>query len=130
MAGPIVVDLSQVVRLASNLSAAGPEIAAAIRPVMAKAGVQMKAKGKAEASSIQGGRVAAAWSYETKGGAHDITVEAGPREGGAGSLAFFYYGNSKIGPRLPDPVHIVEEEATVAAQFLESAASRAIRALR
>lgn len=129
MAGPVIIDVSQVSRLASNLSAAGPAIGAAVRPVMSKAGLEMKRKGKAEASRIQGGRVAAAWSYDTKGGANQITVEAGPREGGAGSLAFFYYGNSKISPRLPDPVHIVEEEATVAARYLETAASRAIRAL-
>lgn len=128
MAG-IVIDLSQVARLASNLSAAGPAIGSAVSPVMAKAGLEMKRKGKAEASAIQGGRVAAAWSYETKGGANQITVEAGPREGGAGSLAFFYFGNSKIGPRLPDPVHIVEEESEVTARYLEIAASRAIRAL-
>lgn len=128
MAG-IVIDLSQVARLASNLSAAGPAVTAAVRPVMSKAGLEMKRKGKAEASAIQGGRVAAAWSYETKGGVSEITVEVGPREGGAGSLAFFYFGNSKIGPRLPDPVHLVEEEATVAARFIQTAASRAIRAL-
>jgi len=129
MAGPIVIDVSQVAALARNLTAAGPAIHAAVAPVMAKAGLEMKRKGKAEASAIQGGRVAAAWSYDTTNHAGDITVEAGPREGGAGSLAFFYYGNSKIGPRLPDPVHIVEEEATVTARFLETAATRAIRAL-
>lgn len=129
MPGMVTIDVSQVIALSRNMSAAGPAIGAAVRPVMSKAGLEMKRKGKAEASSIQGGRIAAAWSYETKGGANEITVEAGPREGGAGSLAFFYYGNSKIGPRLPDPVHIVEEEAEVTARYLSTAAANAIRAL-
>lgn len=121
------IDVSEVVRLATDLAAGSERLPAEVKPVMARAGFNMKAQGRREAAGIQGGRIAAAWSYETRSAATSISVLAGPREGGAGSLAFFYYGNSKIGPRLPDPVGLLESEAERTVEQLGLAAQRAFR---
>lgn len=127
MAEGITFEASQLVTLGRDLTAAGPAIRTAIRPVMSKAGLEMKRKGQAEAAGVQRGRISATWSYDVKSSADGAAVEVGPREGGAGSLAFFYFGNSKIGPRLPDPVHLAEEEATVTAEFLLAAVARVLQ---
>lgn len=123
----IVIDVSEIARLATNLTQAGPRTVAAVQPVMARAGMNMKRQGQAEARGIQDGRVAAAWSYDTTTTVAGVRVEAGPRTGGAGSLAFFYFGNSKIGPRLPDPIGLLNAEAGRTAQFLGAAVEATFR---
>lgn len=126
----IVIDASEVARLARDITTTGKTIPQAIRPVMEKAGVQIKAKGKEEASGRKHApRLGAAWSYDIKQTPLSTEITAGPRTGAAGSLAFYYFGNSKIGPSLPDPVHIVEEEADVVAAWLAEVGTQALRML-
>lgn len=122
---PTIIDVSQVVDQARRLAASATEVTTAVRPVISRAGMNMKRQGAAEAQGVQGGRISAAWGYDVKDGG--LAVEAGPAEGGAGSLAFFYFGNSKIGPRLPDPVGLLNQEAARTVPFLVEAAVRAMR---
>jgi len=131
MALPGGIDMAQLDALARDLATASQTVPVTIRPVMSKAGLKMKQKGAAEARGHKHApRLPAAWSYDIKQSDwRQSVVEVGPREGGQGSLAFYYFGNSKIGPSIPDPVHIVEEEAEVTAEVLATVATKALRLL-
>ena len=122
----MILDVSQVTLLAGRLARSEVAVAAAIAPVMTRAGVNIKRAGQADARGVQNGRISAAWSFDVKPSRRGVEIEAGPVEGGAGSLAFFYYGNSKIGPRISDPVHILDSEADATARFLGAAIRRAL----
>lgn len=130
MALPIGIDVTQLDRLAADIATSGKTVPTVIRPVMSKAGLQMKTKGAAEARGHKHApRLPGAWSYDLKDTPMQSVVEVGPREGGQGSLAMYYFGNSKVGPSLPDPVHILDEEADVTAEVLVTIASKALRLL-
>lgn len=80
------------------------------KAIVSKAALEIKNQMKDEARHVQGGRVASAIDYDVNTDAGGITAEIGPEKGGPGSLAFFYYGNSKIGPRIPDPMGALDQE--------------------
>lgn len=108
----VSIDTSEVERLAVDLGRTSVTTGAMMRKLARGAGSAMKKQMVAEASGVAGDRVAAAISYDVKMNATGFEVEVGPVEGGAGSLAFFYYGNSKLtSPMIADPIHTLRDEA-------------------
>ena len=47
-----------------------------------------------------------------------LSATVGPLRGHAGSLALLYFGNSKTGPRLPDPMVAAVKESDVVEEYL------------
>lgn len=82
----------------------------AVRPQVAKSKARLQARMRREAeghkyasrlpSAISSSAIASGYGFEV-----------GPRTGGAGSLAFYYFGNSKVGPSIPDPLIGLLDEA-------------------
>jgi hypothetical protein len=109
------IDASQVSRLAADLGKVGFTAVARIRPVVAKALADTKADLQGEAGAVGHYGVPGSITY-------DVTMsglggEVGPVTGGPGSLAFFYYGNSKVGAQLPDPMFAMRRNADKALPF-------------
>lgn len=69
--------------------------------------LQSEAKGVAHAPGLP-----SAITFES-GAGRELFYEAGPVEGGAGSLALLYFGNSKTGSVLKDPRFALERQANV-----------------
>lgn len=105
-------DFSEIIELADDLDRAPARAVLGVRKVMQGAAQTVKTKMKGEAAGVEHAPgFPAAITFETKFGASGVEAEIGPRRGGAGSLALLYYGNSRTGPRLPDPMLIVAREA-------------------
>jgi hypothetical protein len=111
-------DASELRQFADDLDKSVVEVARGIRGIMAKAGVNIKRQMRAEMES----------SEHFKGAAHrisyDITtpsddtaiVEVGPTHGAGdpGSLGnVAYFGTSRGGGTVPDPMGALEAEAAV-----------------
>lgn len=108
------LDMSEFNKLAADLRRAGLKARPAIRPVIQKGGVVLKAQLRSEAEGVtHAPALPSAISFETKERRDGVSLEVGPVEGGAGSLALLYYGNSKTGPVLKDPVFALKREAEV-----------------
>lgn len=113
--------------LSADLLRAGVEVRAAARPVVTKAAVNVKNRMRQEASGHKHApNLPSAISYDlTDGG---LGFECGPERGKAGSLAFYYFGNSKIGASIPDPVIALRDEAENTCGYLSAAVSAVMSA--
>lgn len=125
------IDMSQVLAFAQRLRNAAAlgtgGMGAALMPVMDRAGVQMKNQMRTEAMGHKHApRLPFTIDYSKKVSNAGIEIEVGPKKGGPGSLAFYYYGNSKIGPSIPDPMGALRAEATRTEAQLTLAAVNAI----
>lgn len=104
-------DASELIDLEAALSSAASRVIGKIEQVTSKGALNVKQQLQREAQGIRHApRLPATIDYELRSGSDFAEAEIGPREGGAGSLAFFYYGNSKVGPQLPDPMVALEAE--------------------
>jgi hypothetical protein len=87
-------------------------IPAEVRRVVHADGAALKKVLQAEAKGVKHAPgLPAAITFESgvnRGGAY---YEVGPVEGGAGSLALLYFGNSRTGARLKDPRFALERQA-------------------
>lgn len=117
------VDTSELDRLVADFEASPARFARGARGVMSKAGVNIKKDLQREArgSGIPEARMLARdISYDLDG--LDLVVgpekQEKPSPGHGGSFAFLYYGNSKNGPVLPDPVNALDREAGNVADHL------------
>lgn len=110
------LDMSEVRALGAALGRQERVVRATGRAVAQAAGMRIGRRMQAEARHVQAGRVSSTITYDVKEGANSTTVEVGPARHTAGGLAFFYYGNSKIGPRITDPIGALRDEAEVAAR--------------
>ncbi len=110
-------DTSQLRALAADLGKVGftavPKVAAVVKRTLndTKADLQSEAS----AGGPTAARLSSAITYDVTG--NGLGGEVGPVEGGAGSLAFLYYGNSKTGPVLKDPMFAMERNAAKAAPY-------------
>lgn len=94
------------------LSRAVVAIPVASRAVVQRGALEVKKQMQAEAKGIaHAPGLPSAITYETKIAGGGLEFEVGPVEGGAGSLALLYYGNSKTGPVIKDPKFALEREA-------------------
>lgn len=98
---------------------------ASVRPIMARAGAALEARMEREAAGRESapGLPSAITRSVTHGG---FGVEVGPRRGGAGSLAFKYYGNSKVNAVIPDPIIALHDEADKAVALIAASALDAL----
>jgi hypothetical protein len=114
-----IVDVSELERLEADLSSAFTRAARKVEAVTSKGALNIKQQLQREAQGIaHAPRLPSSIDYEVRTGSDFTEAEIGPREGGAGSLAFFYYGNSKIGPQLPDPMIALEAEGEKFAEHI------------
>lgn len=117
----IEFDAREVTALANDLAAAGPKVLSEVPKVVGRGALNVKRQLQEEASSSGtrvAGKVAASISYETTVTANGAEAEIGPESGhprghprAGGGLAFYYLGNSKTGPSLPDPMGAAHAEA-------------------
>lgn len=115
------LDVTDVVKVARDLTVGAAKLTPSLVPVLRKAGQNIKDGAARDAAGhpyFKG--MGAAWSYDLTVGS-GVGIEVGPEKGGAGSLALAYFGNSKTGPVLPDPVHLLEEEAPRLEEFAAAA---------
>ena len=115
-------DTSELRQLAADLGSAGARASGAVRATTQKAALNIKQQLQREASGREHApRLPFAITYDTRELQSGIIAEIGPRTGGPGSLAFYYYGNSKVGPQLPDPMGALDAEAPAYAKYLAEA---------
>ena len=112
------LDMTEVFKLADDLGKVA-EVANEARKVIVKGALNIKEKMRSEAEGRpMAPGIPRAITYDTEIGADGISAEIGPVKGGAGSLAFYYYGNSKVGPSIPDPQIALDAEAETTADYL------------
>ncbi len=70
-------------------------------------------------------RLPYAITYDTKQTKSSVEAEVGPVEGGAGSLAFFWFGNSKVGPQA-DIMRPLREETPTWLEYLSKVGTDAL----
>jgi len=116
-------DVTELVNLEQDLTGASRRVMREVEAVTSKGALNIKQQLQREAQGIRHAPgLPAAIDYDLSTGSDFVQAEIGPREGGAGSLAFFYYGNSKIGPQLPDPMIALEAEGEKFAEHIVKAA--------
>lgn len=116
------LDVTDVVKVARDLTIGAAKLQPSLIPVLHKAGQNIKKAAAREATGhpyFKG--MGAAWSYDFTVTARGVGIEVGPVKGGAGSLALAYFGNSKTGPILPDPQHLLDDEGEQMEPFIEAA---------
>lgn len=105
----VEIDTSQVEALAQDLARAGSEAERRAEPVIERGALNIKNQLREEmAGSHWFKGVASAMSYDRDG----LEAEIGPERGAPGSLAnIAYFGSSRGGGTVPDPIHALEAEA-------------------
>lgn len=103
-------DVQGLQQVSRSLTLAGRKSKTRAAAIVKKAAVNIKNQMRDEAQHVEAGRISSTINFEIKSDGGGITAEIGPQEGHAGSLAFFYFGNSKIGPRIPDPMGALDAE--------------------
>ena len=114
-------DFSQMRALAFDLGKAQATVFPKFRAIVQKTMVDTKTDMRAEvaAAGQAGAQLSSTISYETKETAGGVTATIGPVEGGPGSFAFLYYGNSKNGPIIKDPLFALKRNVDKAIPFFE-----------
>ena len=113
------VDFGDVEAFAKDLDHQGAKVVLAQRQVVKRGALNVKKRLQAEAQGVAhapGFPRAITFDVELTG--DEIVADIGPEKGGAGSLALLYLGNSKTGPRLPEPMLAADTEAEVMAEWL------------
>ena len=113
------LDFGDVEAFAKALDDQGAKVILAQRQVVKRGALNVKKRLQAEAQGVAhapGFPRAITFDVELTG--DEIVADIGPEKGGAGSLALLYLGNSKTGPRLPEPMLAADTEAEVMAEWL------------
>jgi hypothetical protein len=106
-----VSDFDEVVQLAGDLSALADGYHAEVRKVVARGALNIKKQMAREAEGVKHAPgLPRDISYDTRELRGSVVAEVGPTTGDVGSLALLYFGNSKTGPRMPDPMGALEQE--------------------
>ncbi|NUO35447.1 MAG: hypothetical protein HOQ27_10350 [Dermatophilaceae bacterium] len=120
-------DFSEVEGLADDLTEASAKAVLDARAVIQKGLLNIKNQLRREAQGVaHAPGLPSTITYETRERGGAIEGEVGPVKGGAGSLALLYFGNSKSGPRLPDPMVAAEAEAPTVADYLAKVAGESL----
>ena len=113
------MDFGDVEAFAKALDDQGAKVILAQRQVVKRGALNVKKRLQAEAQGVAhapGFPRAITFDVELTG--DEIVADIGPEKGGAGSLALLYLGNSKTGPRLPEPMLAADAEAEDMAEWL------------
>lgn len=127
MSGPF--NTAELDALAKYISSATDGLMSDFKPVMAKAGVNMKKQLREEAQGTRYPRLPYSIGYDTTTNQKSISVEVGPKHEGTGNLAnIMYFGGSHGGGgTLPDPIGALEAEAPKATDALLDIVEKALR---
>ena len=109
----MAVDVSELRKLATDLSNAPKLVKSEARGVIAKAALNIKNQMRDEVARSRHFRFAHTVSYDLKVSGDSIEAEIGPETGGVGSLAGFAYfgGVNGGGGTVPDPQGALNTEA-------------------
>lgn len=111
------VDVSDLLDLARDFEGAVPKMTLGARKIVAKGAVKVKERLRDEAEGVRHApALPSTITYDSTPDGLSATV--GPLRGHAGSLALLYFGNSKTGPRLPDPMVAAVKESDVVEEYL------------
>ena len=113
------LDFGDIEDFARDLDDQGAKVVLAQRQVVKKGALNVKRRLQAEAQGVAhapGFPRSVTFDVEMQGS--EIVADIGPEKGGPGSLALLYLGNSKTGPRLPEPMLAADAEAEVMADYL------------
>lgn len=121
-------DASELDQLGTDLGVAATKLAVGVRGVLAKGAVNIKAQLRAEMGSSQHfGQVASSIRYDEVGRGDAIEFEIGPTKQGAGPLAnIAYFGTSRGGGTVPDPLGALTAEAATTVDYLNRLLDQAI----
>jgi len=113
-------DTSQVDAFAQDLARAGAELERKAEPVIERGALNIKNQLVDEMSASRHFRaVARSISYDRDG----LEAEIGPEKGAPGSLAnIAYFGSSRGGGTVPDPIHALEAEVPNVERWLAEVA--------
>ena len=117
----IELDMRELTALTDELSRLPAQSLAKVRPIFQKGALNIKTQLQSEASgSRHFGKISPTVSYDTKETQSSIEAEIGPDrdKGGAAGLAGAYFGWSRGGGTLPDPVLALEAEVPNVERFL------------
>ena len=113
------IDATELRALALDLEQAAKEKPVEVRKVIQRGALEIKKQMRTEAQGVRHApKMPSDITYDTELTATGITAEIGPTTGDVGSLALLYFGNSKTGPRLKDPVFALEREAKVVEEYI------------
>ena len=122
------IDASQVLALADSMQDAIRSTPKAAKDVVLRGGGNIQRQMKAEAAGVgHAPKLPSDITMDTVFSRGGFRVEVGPTTGDVGSLALLYYGNSRTGPRLPDPTGALEAEAPNVERYLAELAEKALR---
>lgn len=124
----MVADVSELRKLASDLSNAPKLVRSEARGVMAKAALNIKNQMRDEVARSRHFRFAHTVSYDLKVGGDTIEAEIGPETGGVGSLAGLAYfgGVNGGGGTVPDPQGALDAEAPNVEKYLDALVAKAL----
>lgn len=117
-------DTSELDDLAADLEAMGTHIRRKVRPVVSKAGVNIKNQMQSEASRSRHFEIGPSISYDLTEATNAVEIEVGPtKQRRAGRLANIAYfgGVNGGGGTLPDPEGALEAEAPNVMEHLADA---------
>lgn len=126
----VEVDLSELRAFVTDLGSIPGEVAVEVRGIVQKAALNIKTQLIVEmraSTSFKG--AAGSISYDTTLGPDSITAEIGPdKDRPGGALAnIAYFGTSRGGGTVADPVHALEAEVPAVEKFIGEAIAKAFR---
>ena len=124
----MAVDVSELRKLATDLSSAPKLVKSEARGVVAKGALNIKNQMRDEVARSRHFRFAHTISYDLKVTGDMIEAEIGPETGGAGSLAGFAYfgGVNGGGGTVPDPQGALDAEAPNVEKYLDALVAKAL----
>ena len=113
------LDFGDLEDFARELDHQGAKVVLAQRQVVKKGALNVKQRLQREADGHpHAPRMPQSITFDVELDGDEIVADIGPEKGGAGSLAFYWLGNSKTGPTLPDPMLAADAEAEVMLDYL------------
>lgn len=124
----MAVDVSELRKLATDLSSAPKLVKSEARGVVAKGALNIKNQMRDEVARSRHFRFAHTISYDLKVSGDTIEAEIGPEPGGAGSLAGFAYfgGINGGGGTVPDPQGALDAEAPNVEKYLDALVAKVL----
>lgn len=115
----IEIDTSEVRALAADMRGVDGRLARHLKPVVAKGALNIKNQLRSEMrESRHFGVVARGITYDLEDGGYSAAI--GPEKGSPGSLAnIAYFGTSRGGGTVPDPVGALQAESEAFISHLE-----------
>ncbi len=113
------LDFGDLEAFARDLDHQGAKVVLAQRAVVKKGALNVKKQLQTEADGHpHAARMPQAITFDVELDGKEIVADIGPEKGGVGSLAFYWLGNSRTAPVLPDPMLAADKEAEAMAEWL------------